>query len=159
MERTKRTKADKPVEKVEASIEEIPGHTPKKKTPPPKPEKVKVIEKEEKPLEVKVRPLLEYRVLYNGFNFRKKRFSAGATFEAYPEEIPVAFMDKLICLSSAEKIDANKYPFEKKPLEKLYEIEKNEKGFVVVNKESGKIMNENKMTQSQAEKLRDTLNS
>ena len=117
------------------------------------------MERTEKP----VRPKLEYRVLFGKLYIFGKKFTKGEVFEAYPEEIPAFFMDKLVCISDeARKAATIQEPDKSGTKEDLYEVIKraDTRGWYdVVNKKTGKPINEDALRLPKAEELRDTLNA
>ena len=121
-----------------------------------------VVDKVEEKIVVKIRPRLKYRVLNGSLRIFKKAYRKGDIIEAYPEEIPKMFMDKVFCISDEVTIAKTVEDVDKPGTkEDLYTIiaAAGVGWYDVINVETKKAINEKGLRLPAAETLRNTLNA
>lgn len=122
------------------------------------PEKPKIAEEIVVPI-VPVDTRLRWKKVGGGtLTFRNRYVKPGEIILAHAEELPKAFMDTLVCLDKDQlgKVQEVKRKETHTP-EILYTIKKEGKGWWVVNA-TGKPLNEEPLTQPQAEELMKAMN-
>jgi len=122
------------------------------------PEKAKIEDLPIVPI-IPVETRLRWKKTGGGSLTWKNRYvKPGEIILAYPEELPKAFMDTLVCLDKEElgKVSAIKKKETHTP-EILYTLKGEEESWWVVNK-TGKALNEEPLTKAQAEELLNAMN-
>lgn len=110
------------------------------------------------------RPKLRYRKEGKGSLYLWDAIiKPGQVIFVHPEDIPEKHVKDFVCLDPPQMQEWAKAENEvfasSESLYQVKETETPEDGFVVVNSQTGKKLNEKKLKKEEAEKLRDTLNT